>query len=233
MIEIQIDDEIIEVKPELTIGQYQKFYKNTELYKKDPTQFLALLLNVPLYKLKDLPYKQVKFVHDYLTQQILNQKPKDETQFMFTYDGVTYGLESDWSKLTWGGWVDLEVYSSKDIDDHIHQIMSILYRPVESVDKNNKYKLTPYKSQEVEERAELFKGLPFSYWLGASSFFFLIAQVYTNNMKNFLSMTQKINKTVMMGWKILPKWIKRRLPLDSILLSPTNSQGRTLQSLNK
>lgn len=233
MIEIQIDDEIIEVKPELTIGQYQKFYKNTELYKKDPTQFLALLLNVPLYKLRDLPYKQVKFVHDYLTQQILNQKPKDETQFMFTYDGVTYGLESDWSKLTWGGWVDLEVYSSKDIDDHIHQIMSILYRPVESVDKNNKYKLTPYKSQEVEERAELFKGLPFSYWLGASSFFFLIAQVYTNNMRSSLSMTQKINKTVMMGWKILPKWIKRRLPLDSILLSPTNSQGRTLQSLNK
>jgi len=233
MIEIQIDDEIIEVKPELTIGQYQKFYKNTELYKKDPTQFLALLLNVPLYKLRDLPYKQVKFVHDYLTQQILNQKPKDETQFMFTYDGVTYGLESDWSKLTWGGWVDLEVYSSKDIDDHIHQIMSILYRPVESVDKNNKYKLTPYKSQEVEERAELFKGLPFSYWLGASSFFLLIAQVYTNNMRSSLSMTQKINKTVMMGWKILPKWIKRRLPLDSILLSPTNSQGRTLQSLNK
>ena len=233
MIEIQIDNEIIEVKPELTIGQYQKFYKNTELYKKDPTQFLALLLNVPLYKLRDLPYKQVKFVHDYLTQQILNQKPKDETQFMFTYDGVTYGLESDWSKLTWGGWVDLEVYSSKDIDDHIHQIMSILYRPVESVDKNNKYKLTPYKSQEVEERAELFKGLPFSYWLGASSFFLLIAQVYTNNMRSSLSMTQKINKTVMMGWKILPKWIKRRLPLDSILLSPTNSQRRTLQSLNK
>jgi len=233
MIEIQIDNEIIEVKPELTIGQYQKFYKNTELYKKDPTQFLALLLNVPLYKLRDLPYKQVKFVHDYLTQQILNQKPKDETQFMFTYDGVTYGLESDWSKLTWGGWVDLEVYSSKDIDDHIHQIMSILYRPVESVDKNNKYKLTPYKSQEVDERAELFKGLPFSYWLGASSFFLLIAQVYTNNMRSSLSMTQKINKTVMMGWKILPKWIKRRLPLDSILLSPTNSQRRTLQSLNK
>ena len=233
MIEIQIDDEIIEVKSELTIAQYQKIYKNTELYQKDPTLFLALLLNVPLYKLRDLPFKQVKFIHDYLTQQLLNQKPKDETQFMFTYEGVTYGLESDWSRLTWGGWIDLEVYSSKDIDEHIHQIMSILYRPVESVDKNNNYKLTPYKSQEIDERADLFKGLPFSYWLGASSFFLLIAQVYTNNMRSSLSMTQKINKTVMKGWTILPKWIKDRLPLGSILLSPTNLRVRTSPSLNK
>jgi hypothetical protein len=233
MIEIQIDYEIIQVKPEITIGQYQKIYKNTELYENDPTQFLSLLLNVPMTKLKDLPYKQVKFIHDYLTQQILNQNPKDETHFMFTHNGVTYGLESDWSKLTWGGWVDLEVYSSKDIDEHIHRIMAILYRPVESTDKNNKYKLKPYKSQEIEERAELFKELPFSYWLGVSVFFLLTAQILTNNIHSSLNMTQKINLMVMRGWKILPKWIKRKLPLDSILRLPTNSQMRISQSLNK
>lgn len=218
MIEIQIDDRVIEVQPEMTIGQYQKFNKNVDLYKNDSTQLLSLYLNIPLYELKDLPYSQVKFVKDYLTDQLLNQKPKDETQFMFTHDGVVYGLESDWSKLTWGAWVDLEVYSSENVDEHIHQIMSILYRPVESVDKKNKYKLSPYKSQDVEDRAELFKSLPFSYWLGVSSFFFLTAQLYTNNMQSFLSMKNKINRKILMGWKILPNWIKNRLPLDSILV---------------
>lgn len=232
-ISIQLEDKVIEVKPEMTIGQYQKFYKNVEMYKKDPTQLLALYLDVPLYELRDLPKGQVEFVQQYLTQQLLNQTPKDETQFMFTYEGVTYGLESDWSKLTWGQWVDLEVYSSDNVDEHIHQIMSLLYRPVLSVDKKNKYKLIPFKSSDVEERAELFKSLPFSYWLGVSSFFFLIAQMYTNNIQSSLSMMSKTNRMIVLGWRILPKWIRNKLPLDSILLSPTNSAMRTSPSLNK
>lgn len=233
MLEIQLNDKVIKVNPEMTIGQYQKFSQNIEVYKKDSTQLLSLYLNVPLYELRDLPKNQVEFVQAYLTSEILNQKPKDETQFIFTYEGQSYGLETDWSKLTWGAWVDLEVYSSENVDEHIHQIMAILYRPIESTDKKNNYKLKPYKSVEIEERAELFKGLPYSYWMGVASFFFLTAQIFTNNIQNSLNMKNKINQQIVTGWKILPKWLKRRIPLDSILRLPTNLPQRTSPSSNK
>lgn len=228
--EIQLDDRVIEVKPHMTINQYQKLKENQTLFNSNKGELLAMYLGISLYELKDLPIEQVKFIESYITNQMFNNNIKDETHFMFEYEGVTYGLETEWNKLPWGAWVDLEVYSSKDIEKHIHRIMAILYRPIESVDKNNKYKLVKYKSEEVEDRAELFLDLPVQYWFGAASFFFLVGQMYMRNIKNSLSMKIKINKMIKRGWKILPKWIKRKLPLDSILVSLTNWQVRTSQN---
>lgn len=228
--EIQLDDRVIEVKPQMTIRQYQKLKDNEELFRSDKGELLAMYLGISLYELKDLPTEQVKFVETYITQQMFENKIKDETHFMFQHEGVTYGLETEWNKLPWGAWVDLEVYSSKEIEKHIHRIMAILYRPVESTDKKNKYKLVKYKSEQVDERSELFLDLPIQYWFGAASFFFLVGQMYMRNIKSSLSMKIKLNKMIKRGWKILPKWIKRKLPLDSILVSPINLRQRTSPS---
>ena len=228
--EIQLDDRVIQVKPQMTINQYQKLKENESLFRSQKGELLAMYLGISLYELKDLPIEQVKFVESYITNQMFDNKIKDETHFMFEYDGVTYGLETEWNKLPWGAWVDLEVYSSKDIEKHIHRIMAILYRPIESVDKTNKYTLVKYKSEQIDDRAELFLDLPVQYWFGVASFFFLVGQMYMRDIKNSLSMKMKLNKMIKRGWKILPKWIKRKLPLDSILLSHTNSQWKTLQN---
>lgn len=228
--EIQLDDRVIEVKPHMTIRQYQNLKENEMLFNSDKGELLAMYLGISLYELKDLPKEQVKFVESYITNQMFDNKIKDETHFMFQHEGVTYGLETEWNKLPWGAWVDLEVYSSKDIEKHIHKIMAILYRPIESVDKKNKYTLIKYKSDEVDDRSELFMNLPIQYWFGVASFFFLVGQMYMRDIKNSLSMKMKINKMIRRGWKILPKWIKHKLPLDSILLSHTNSRWKTLQN---
>lgn len=231
--EIQIDDRVIEVKPQMTIKQYQTLKENEELFNNDKGELLALYLGISLYELKDLPKEQVKFVENYITNQILNNPMKDEIQFMFKHEDVLYGLEKEWNTLPWGAWVDLEVYSSKEVSTYIHKLMAILYRPIDSVDKNNKYKLSKYKSSEIEDRAEIFKNLPIQYWFGASSFFFLISQIYINNIQSSLNTMTKLNQRIKTGWMILPKWIKKRLPLDSILLSPTNLRLRTSPSLVK
>jgi hypothetical protein len=232
MIEIVLNDKIIEVKPELNIGQFQRIFENMDNYKQDPTQLLSLYLNVPLYDLKDLPREQVEFVERHLTSLLTSPELKDETHFVFEHNGVKYGLENDWTKLAWGAWVDLEVYSSEKVENNIHKIMAILYRPIVGY-KKDKYILEPYKSEEIEDRAEEFKELPFKYWAGCSSFFLLIVTVYMSNLQNSLDTALKLNKTIEKGWKIMPKWVKRKLPLDSILVSPLIFQKKTLRSFNK
>ena len=147
----------------------------------------------------------------------------DELYNTFEFDGIEYGLENDWTKLSWGAWVDFQVLSSENTQQNIHTIMAILYRPVISKGKKGKYKISPYKSSEIDERAEVFKDIPIKYWLGASGFFLLLSTIYINNIKNSLNWMKRINNWMTMGWKILPKWVKQRLPLDSILLSPTIS----------
>ena len=171
MIEIQLNDKVVEVKEEMTISQYQNYQKYKELYDKEPGRLLAMYLNVSYNELKDIPKPQVDFVQNYLTGQMMGAEYKDETHFKFTHNGILYGLENDWAKLAWGAWVDLEVFTSDNLDENIHRIMAILYRPITEEGKK-KYKIEPYKSDDIEDRAEIFKELPIKYWFGAASFFF-------------------------------------------------------------
>ncbi len=226
MIEIEINSELVQIQPHMSIGQYQMYIQNQKIYENSPARLLSLYLNVPLNDIKDLPKEQVEFVEQYISSEMIKDFQVDELYNTFEFDGVEYGLENDWSKLAWGAWVDLQVLTTDNIQQNIHTIMAILYRPIISKGKKGKYKIKPYKAAEIEERADIFRDIPIKYWLGASSFFFLVSTIYTNNIKNSLKLTNKVNNLMTKGWMILPKWIKSRLPLDSILLSPTNSVGK-------
>lgn len=228
MIEIQLNDRVVKVQPEITIEQFQRLKAKEDLYKSSPADLLSMLLAVPVNELKDLPLNQMEFVQSYLMSQMTESSLKDELYNVFTYDGVEYGLENDWSKLAWGAWMDMEVFSSENIEESIHLIMAILYRPI-TEKKNGKYKIAPYKADEIEDRAYLFRQLPVKYWFGASSFFFLTATIYTTNIKSSLELTNKMNQRIKTGWEILPKWVKKRLPLDTILVSHSILQEKTLQ----
>ena len=221
MIELEIEDKIVQVKPHLTIQQYQRLKSNEEKYQNSSVETLSLYTDIPVNQLKDLPLEQVNFVQEYITSQITSNSMKDELHNIFTHNGVEYGLENDWTKLAWGGWVDLEVFASDKIEDNIHYIMAVLYRPV--IDrKKGKYIIEPYKADDIEDRANEFLTLPVNYWFGASVFFFITGNLYISNLESSLIMKNKLNRMMMKGWEILPKWVKKKLPLDSILISPTN-----------
>ena len=232
MIQIEIEDKVVEVNPYLTIGQYQNLKLNMESYEKDSTALLSLYTNIPVKTLKNLPLEQVKFVQEYITTQFTEKSISDELHNVFTHNGVEYGLENDWSKLAWGGWVDLEVFSSDDIEQNIHLIMAILYRPIKER-KRGRYILEPYKAEDIEDRANEFQTLPVNYWFGASLFFFITGNLYMSSIESSLTMKNKVNQMIVKGWTILPNWIKDRVPLDTILLSPSNSQVKTLPKWNK
>ena len=221
MIELEIEDKIVQVKPHLTIQQYQRLKSNEEKYQNSSVETLSLYTDIPVNQLKDLPLEQVNFVQEYITSQITSNSMKDELHNIFTHNGVEYGLENDWTKLAWGGWVDLEVFASDKIEDNIHYIMAVLYRPV--IDrKKGKYIIEPYKADDIEDRANEFLTLPVNYWFGASVFFFITGNLYISNLESSLIMKNKLNRMMMKGWEILPKWVKKKLPLDSILILPTN-----------
>ena len=221
MIELEIEDKIVQVKPHLTIQQYQRLKSNEEKYQNSSVETLSLYTDIPVNQLKDLPLEQINFVQEYITSQITSNSMKDELHNIFTHNGIEYGLENDWTKLAWGGWVDLEVFASDKIEDNIHYIMAVLYRPV--IDrKKGKYTIKPYKADDIEDRANEFLTLPVNYWFGASVFFFITGNLYISNLESSLIMKNKLNRMMMKGWEILPKWVKKKLPLDSILISPTN-----------
>jgi len=170
MIEVIIDNEVKKIDPRLTISRYQKIQINPERYN-DPTEVLALYLNVSVDELKDLPLEQIRMVESVLTENTLSST-KTDVVFTFELDGISYGLENEWENMTWGQWTDLEVFSQKDkINDNIHILMALLYRPIVSQD-GIKYKLEKFNSTTVMDRAQKFLNIPIQYWFGCATFFF-------------------------------------------------------------
>jgi hypothetical protein len=233
-VELVIDDKVVEVPDEITLGIYQQLMINGEIYENNPRMIISLFTKIPYPELKNLQVEQINLMEAFLSDRMVI--PKDnELILTFIYKDVEYGLENDWSKLAWGAWTDFEVYSSDDIYANLHKIMAILYRPIISKDKKDfkNYKIVPYKSDEIDERAEIMKDVPVSYWLGAAQFFFSIAETYIKNMQVSLEQTNKMNEMILKVWMKLPKFLQKRLPLDSISILPTNSQKKTLRNLKK
>ena len=232
MIEVLIDDRKVEIEPNISIEKFQKISKNPIKYN-DPYEMLALYLDMEKTELMDLPYRDVKFIENYISQNVITND-RQEIVFTFELDGVTYGFENDWKNMKWGQWVDMEIYSQKDrIVDNIHILMAILYRPVTS-ENGTKYTIEPYKSDEVLQRAEKFKSkVPVKIWLACSSFFLQISGLYISNIKSSLELKMKWNRRLEKMTKWLPKFLRPKPLPDSIFNLPTNFQEMTLPSSNK
>lgn len=233
-VQLVIDDEVVNVPEEITLGIYQEINSQPERYKNN-LQMISLFTNLTVHELKNMTKEQIELIEGFVGSKMVFPN-ENELVLTFEYQGVEYGLENDWSKMAFGAWVDLEVYSAEEkIHQNLDKIMAVLYRPIISKDKKDpkKYKITPYKSEEIEPRAEIMKLVPVRYWLGVSTFFLQIVSIYIDNMKNSLNMMNEQQRMIMKGWKMLPKWIQKKLPLDSILPSPTNWQKKILQGLKK
>ena len=215
MIELVYGDEVIPVKEHLTIKMYQEIYPQKKEYEEDPIKMVSLFTGLDYNKLKNLQPKTMLLLEQFVLSKVQFQDLEQLTQ-TFIHNGIEYGLDNDFGKLAWGAWVDLEVYSSEDIQDNLHRIMSILYRPIIKR-KGNKYTIEPYNSDTVEPRAIEFLELPLGYWLQASDFFFLIVNSYIGNIKASLEQKNKMTKLINKGMKILPKWVRKKVQQGSTL----------------
>ena len=222
-LELLLNNEVVEVPSQMTLGMYQQMMLNPELYENNTVQLLSLFTGIPTNQLKNCSTDEIQLI-EYFLQDKIKVPKQQEVVLNFIYNDVEYGLENDWSKLAWGAWIDFEVYSTENIYSNLHKIMAILYRPIISKDKKNvkKYKIVPYKSEEIEDRAEIMKDVPLSYCL-----------IFIKNMEASLAWENRMNRRIMKGWTMLPKFLQRKLPLDSILISRTNSRKKTLQKLTK
>jgi len=222
MIKVKLGKKEYDIPQELSVEQYQRLQvQRLFLDNPDPAKLLATYLDIPISEVKNADKEQVKFIESFIFEKLTKNITKDMI-FTFVHDDKTYGFENDWKKLAWGAWQDLEFLSSQDVTENIHKILAVLYRPVTEL-KGTKYKIEPYNSETIEERAEIFKKIPIKIWFGSSQLFFCISNEFINNIKNSLESKMKIYRLMEKGTKVFPKWLQKKLRLDSILQKQLNS----------
>jgi len=221
-IEVKLGKKFYTVEPTMTVEQYQRIQVNKLfLDNPNPAKLLSVYLDIPESEIKNANKEQVAFVEQVIFQRLTENVTKDMI-FTFDYEGKTYGFENNWKKLAWGAWQDLEFLSAENITDNIHKLLAVLYRPVTEM-KGTKYKIEPYDADTIDERAESFKKIPIKIWFGSSQLFFFISRTYIDNIKNTMEWQMKTYRLMEKGKNLFPKWLQKKLRLDSILQRHLNS----------
>lgn len=96
--------------------------------------------------------------------------------------GKKYALVTDASKLEVGCFIDIEALIEDGAVDNLHNILACLYRDVQN----------PVYSGLDEELAEELLQLPVTVAQGASQFFFLLAQAFTQITKTSLEIRERM-----------------------------------------
>lgn len=211
-IKLTIGNKKYDINPQLTLGEYMNIQKNKGSLE-DPLRMMEMLTSIPVEDLKKIDQQKATIIADKILTKKL-KKYEENVQSTFEFKGTIYGLETDLTKINFGGWVDLEVFISLSHHEHLDKITSIFYRPVIG-QIGKKYFLEEYDSDKMLERAELFKDLPFEIVSGAQRFFLEFTKQYITSITHSLTTkTKKMKrrmKAVDLMSKILPKYLRGKL----------------------
>jgi hypothetical protein len=131
---------------EITLAQYQKWYKISENNEDDnflKQKMIEIFCNVPLKTVLLIKATDV----DNITNTI-NNLFKEEPKFIdkFTYKGIRFGFIPKLDEITFGEYVDLDTYLNDW--DNIHKAMNVLYRPI-TIERKNTYLIEDYEGADV------------------------------------------------------------------------------------
>lgn len=149
---------------EITLGQYQEFYKLNESTdaKLVERRMIEIFCKVPMKYVNQMKAIDVKEIIQILTQ-MLEEKPSLVNKF--TMNGVEYGFIPDLDDMTFGEYVDLDTFIGDT--DNLHRAMNVLYRPIK-IKKGGRYQIVDYDSDKFEQML----GMPMDAVISSILFFY-------------------------------------------------------------
>ena len=181
-LEIKIPSTLMDV----TIGQYQRFIKETEGITDEAiieSKVITIFCGITMQQLRLLKSNQVQDILTRLNPLIDSFDTPQPFTHRFSVDGVEYGfitnLEQD---ITYGENKDITSRMSEGADS-FHKAMAILYRPIIRT-SNDTYAIDEYKVPVKHEDA--LKEMPLAIMLGAQVFFWNLTKELLMHIPNYL-----------------------------------------------
>lgn len=180
---------IPETLSEITLEQFQKYYKLTK--DNEHSEFvnqktIEIFCNIELKEVAKINYHSVNEILNHFNSLFQSRLKHIET---FKLNGITFGFEPNLDKITTGVYVDAESYL-QDIET-LHKAMAVLYRPIISKSKNM-YEIEPYESSEMYQ--DIMKQAPLDVALGMQVFFYDLGKELLIAMNRYLQQGKLITE---------------------------------------
>jgi hypothetical protein len=174
---------------DITLGQLQSLTRLeatqlTDLERQKQT--IELLANVDRSTIDKIKLNDLNSLYEKLAGL---SKSSESLHLHFTIDNVKYGFIPNLSEISTGEFADLDTLC-QELNDNLHLIMAILYRPVDK-EANGKYSIEAYDA-DLEERGRIFKKkLKANVVNSAILFFWSIGNDYLNDLLTYSQVEQE------------------------------------------
>jgi hypothetical protein len=184
-------DEIDYPVKEMGIEQYQIITDNEKIADAD---LISIFTDVPVEKVKQAPFQDVKFVANYLRKMISQDDMESPLYLTYRFKDKDYGLIIP-SKISYEEWINLEVFLAKKPLD-LKLLAAHLYKPLKQGEGDDRV-LEPYSMEECMKRSKEWGDFPMSVFISALFFLGLFSQKYMDLTLSYLEMRKTENKPKM------------------------------------
>ena len=165
------------------------FKEGTKTEEAEKT--IAELSNIPNKLIKELALQDVAVIMSKMAE--LQERQNSSLKKIIKIDGVEYGFHPDLDSITLGEYADLEHYIKLGLEEHLPEIMAVLYRPIKEK-KNDIYIISAYDGN-IQIRAEEMKKMSAEQVQSALRFFFALGTMLSKILPLYLMEKLMVTKT--------------------------------------
>ena len=149
----------------------------------EATETIAALSDIPKKLIKQLELKDVAVIMGRVAE--LQQKQNSSLKKIIEVEGKEYGFHPDLDSITLGEYADIETFIKNDIEKHLPELMSILYRPITERGENGVYTIQAYDGN-IRIRTEQMKKMSAEQVQSALVFFYHLGNVLLTTLPSYL-----------------------------------------------
>ena len=159
---------------------------------QEAEETIAALSDIPKQLINQLSLKDVTVIMEKIAE--LQAEQDSSLKKIIEIDGVEYGFMPDLDSITLGEYADLETFIKNGIEEHLPEVMAVLYRPVTEKTDSGVYTIEAYGG-DLTIRAEKMKSMSAEQVQSALVFFYRFVNVLFLTLESFSIMKQKEMKT--------------------------------------
>ena len=159
---------------------------------KEAEETIAAMSDIPKQLINQLSLKDVAVIMEKISE--LQAEQDSSLKKIIEIDGVEYGFMPDLDSITLGEYADLETFIKNGIEQHLPEVMAVLYRKVTQKTDSGVYTIEAYGG-DLTIRAEQMKKMSAEQVQSALVFFYNFVNALYLTLESFLTMKQQEMKT--------------------------------------
>ena len=159
---------------------------------KEAEETIAAMSDIPKQLINQLSLRDVAVIMEKIAE--LQAEQDSSLKRIIEIDGVEYGYMPDLNQITLGEYADLETFIKMGIEQHLPEVMAVLYRKVTEKTDSGVYTIEKYGG-DLTIRAEQMKKMTAEQVQSALVFFYNFVNASFLTLESFLTMKQKEMKT--------------------------------------